>query len=223
MSTIGELPLQLFDSDADVYIVERRLPHWSQPGTVAFITWRTADSMPKAVLDGWFDDRGRSLIAHGIDPESPQWRQQLATIDRRSAQAFLNIFWNRWHDALDECHGQCVLRQPALANIVAQSLRHFENDRYLLLDFVVMPNHVHVLVAFPNEDTMLDQCESWKHYTATQLNRRLGRKGRFWQQDGFDHLVRSEEQFDYLRRYIADNPARARLAAGEYLHFSKQL
>jgi putative transposase len=70
---------------------------------------------------------------------------------------------------------------------------------------------------------MLTQCESWKHYTAVQLNRRLRRRGRFWQQDGFDHLVRSAEQFEYLRRYIADNPHRASLSPGEFVHWSKPL
>jgi len=78
-------------------------------------------------------------------------------------------------------------------------------------DFVVMPNHVHLLAAFPDEGSMLAQCESWKHYTATKINRFLGRSSRFWQQDGFDHLVRSVEQFEYLRAYIADNPRRAHL------------
>ena len=86
-----------------------------------------------------------------------------------------------------------------------------------------MPNHVHVLAAFPDEESMLKQCESWKHFTAMQINRQLGRKGRFWQQDGFDHLVRSERQFEHLRRYIAENPTRAGLQPGEYLHESKEL
>jgi type I restriction enzyme R subunit len=65
---------------------------------------------------------------------------------------------------------------------------------------------------------MLAQCDSWKHYTATQINRRLHLKGRFWQQDGFDHLVRTVEQFEHLRRYIADNPKKANLHAGEFVH-----
>ena len=104
---------------------------------------------------------------------------------------------------------------------MADSLLHFDGDRYDLTDFVVMPNHVHVLVAFPDESSMLAQCDSWKHFTTTQINRALGRKGRFWQQDGFDHLVRSVEQFEYLRRYIAENPRRANLQLGEFRHFSK--
>jgi putative transposase len=135
----------------------------------------------------------------------------------------MKAFWNRWHDELDACRGACVLRDPLLARIVADSLHHFDGDRYLLLDFVVMPNHLHALVAFPDEDGMLAQCESWKHYTATQINKRLNRRGRFWQQDAFDHLVRSEAQFEYLRDYIAQNPLKAGLRAGEYIHYSKAL
>ena len=86
-----------------------------------------------------------------------------------------------------------------------------------------MPNHVHVLVAFLDKAMMLKQCTSWKHFTATRINEAIGRSGPFWQQDGFDHLVRSPEAFDHLRRYIADNPRRANLPAGAFVHFSKPL
>ncbi len=116
-----------------------------------------------------------------------------------------------------------MLRQAKLAQLVAGSLEHFDSDRYELTDYVVMSNHVHLLAAFPDGPAMLKQCESWKHFTATQINRQLNRKGRFWQQDGFDHLVRSVEQFEYLRGYIAQNPIKARLHDGEYLHKSKAL
>ena len=179
--------------------------------------------MPKQVLDGWVEDRDRWLQAQGIDPASPNWREQVRRLDRQIGRDFLDRLWNRWHDVLDAGHGACVLRETALADIVANSLRHFDNDRYILLDFVVMPNHVHLIASFPDESAMLAQCESWKHYTATQINRRLKQKGRFWQQDAFDHLVRSEAQLLYLRRYIADNPEKARLRAGEFAHYTKTL
>jgi type I restriction enzyme R subunit len=215
------LPFRLFDCEADVAIVERELPHWLQPGTVAFITWRTLDSMPAAIVKQWFADRDRWLRVHGIDPASPNWREKLYELDRRLVGAFLEAFWNRWQDALDDCHGACVLRTPELAEIVAKSLHHFDGDRYLMLDFVVMPNHVHLLAAFRDEDSMLNQCESWKHYTATHINRRLRQHGRFWQQDGFDHLVRNEDQFAHLRRYIAENSQKARLRDGKVEHYSR--
>src|SRR5262245_30941164 len=217
------LPLHLFDREADVAVVDRRLPHWSQAGTVCFITWRTVDSMPKQVLDRWHIDRNQWLRSHGLSPNDEGWRQRLGDLPAAVAYEFFDTFWNRWHDNLDADHGACVLRRPDLAQIVADSLRHFDGDRYLMLDFVVMPNHVHLLASFPDEATMLAQCESWKHYTTTQINRRMNQRGRFWQQDGFDHLVRSEKQFEYLRRYIVENPKKARLGPGEYAHFSRPL
>lgn len=216
-------PIDLFDPEQDIAIVYRRLPHWSQAGAVCFITWRTFDSIPAPVLRQWLDERGQYLRRHGIDPSAADWRGQLNRLAPRIRNEFYRTFSDRWNDHLDACHGACVLRRPELSCIVADSLLHFDGQRYDLTDFVVMPNHVHVLVAFPDEESLLKQCESWKHFTATQINRRLGQKGRFWQQDGFDHLVRSQEQFDYLRRYIADNPRRAGLRPGEFVHFSKPL
>jgi putative transposase len=217
------MAFRIFEPKAEVVVVERRLPHWSQAGTICFITWRTHDSMPRPVLEAWYRDRACWLRARGIDPNSPDWQESLHGHGYKTVSEFLQTFWNRWHDALDACHGSGVLRQTDLAQIVATSLLHFDKERYLMLDFVVMPNHVHILASFPDEQMMLAQCESWKHYTATQLNRCLNRKGRFWQQDGFDHLVRSEEQFLYLRRYIAANPARAGLPPADCLHYTKPL
>ncbi|MCA9025196.1 MAG: transposase [Planctomycetaceae bacterium] len=212
--------LQFFDPEADVAIKRRRLPHWSQPGVVCFITFRTDDSMPRSVINRWETDRRSWLVRHGITPTADNWRQQLSELPLPLQQEFDRTFSNRWHDELDACHGACPLRDPSNAMIVADSLRHFDGDRYDLTDFVVMPNHVHLLAAFPDESSMLTQCDSWKHYTATQINRSLGRRGRLWQQDAFDHLLRSEEQFLYLRRYIADNPRKAKLRPGEFLHWT---
>ena len=218
-----DMPMRVFDPTEDTLIVERRLPHWSQPGTISFITFRTRDSMPKSVVDCWLHDRRQWLRNNGINPMADNWGQALELLDVRLQNEFHRMFSERWHDELDKCHGECVLREPGPAQIVAGSLKHFDGDRYELTDFVVMPNHVHLLAAFLDPDEMLKQCESWKHFTAREINRQLKRKGRFWQQDGFDHLVRSVDQFEHFRRYIADNPAKARLGPHEYLHESKTL
>ena len=85
-------------------------------------------------------------------------------------------------------------------------------------DFVVMPNHVHLLAAFPSVEGMKAQCSSWMHFTAVRVNKMIGVKGPLWQKEPFDHLVRSPEQYEYLRRYIADNPHKAGLKLGEYLY-----
>ncbi|MEQ1903942.1 MAG: transposase [Pirellulaceae bacterium] len=216
-------PLQTFDPQADFNIVERKLPHWSQAGCLCFITWRTVDSIPQAVLNRWHADREAWLRQHGIELKQENWKSQLLQLDQRLRAEFTQTFSERWHQQLDSSHGACVFRDPSLSKIVADSLHKFDGERYQLTDFVVMPNHVHLLVAFADEDGMLSQCDSWKHFTARELNQRLGTKGRFWQQDGFDHLVRTEEHFEAFRRYIANNPGKAHLKSGESVHFSKDL
>jgi type I restriction enzyme R subunit len=214
-------PLQVFDPKAGFSIVERKLPHWVQAGTIAFITFRSNDSIPEKVLRRWYAEREAWLLRHGIDPRADDWRAALEQRDRSLRDEFTTTFSERWHHYLDDCHGACVLSRPAIGRIVADSLLHFDGQRYLITDFVVMPNHVHLLAAFADEQAMLEQCDSWKHYTARQINSHLGSSGRFWQQDGFDHLVRSVEHFEAFRRYIAENPTKARLQAGQYIHYSK--
>jgi REP element-mobilizing transposase RayT len=217
------MELHYFEQQAEFTIIQRRLPHWSQAGVICFITWRTNDSVPAHVLANWRQERHQWLRLHGINPTSCDWRLQLRRLALQLQREFFQRFSSRWHDELDACHGACVLRCPDLATIVADSLRKFDGDRYELTHFVVMPNHIHLLAAFPNDNAMLEQCESWKHWQAKQINRAIGSRGRFWQQDGFDHLVRSAEQFEFLRRYIANNPAKAGLRCGEFIGWSKPL
>ncbi len=217
----GAFPIRVYDPKAEVSIVERRLPHWSQAGTICFITFRTADSVPEQVLTRWRGERLKWLRDHGIDPSSKEWRKLVKNLDPGLQNEYHQTFSRRWHEELDKCHGECPFRDMRLAEIIVNSLKYFDSDRYELTDFVVMPNHAHLLAAFPDEEQMLLQCESWKHFTAREINRVLKRKGRFWQQDDFDHLVRSVEQFEYLREYIRDNPHKARLERGTYVHESK--
>jgi putative transposase len=213
------MPLRFFEPGEEYFVVERKdLPHWVQAGTLCFLTWRTWDSMPAEVLADWLARRNAWLSEHGVDPAAATWREHVRRLPLADQHAFHSQVSARWEACLDECHGDCPLRTPALGRVVADSLAHFDGDRYALTDFVVMPNHVHVLAAFPSADRMLEQVESWKHYTAVRINRALGRRGRFWQVDGFDHLVRRAQQYDYLRRYIQDNPRRAGLQPGEYIH-----
>ena len=128
-----------------------------------------------------------------------------------------------WDRDLDGGLGDCVLRSPALSKIVGDSLMQFHGDRYFMTDYVVMPNHVHLLVAFRDEGALRSQCTAWKRYTGRQINKELRQSGEFWQVEQFDHLVRSPEQFAHYRRYIADNPRRTRIPEGHYRWYSKPL
>ena len=214
-------PLQVFDPNAGYTVIERKLPHWSQAGTICFITWRTKDSIPRPVLNRWYADRDNWLRKHGIKPQTLTWKLELQSLDSDLRGEFVRTFSDRWHRQLDSCHGKCVLRAPSIAQIVADSLHKFDGERYELTDFIVMPNHVHLLAAFASEEGMLGQCNSWKHFTARQINLQTKGSGEFWQQDGFDHLLRSEDQFFAIRKYIALNGERAHLSPESYLHYSK--
>ena len=212
--------MRFFNPHDKTLITERKLPHWAQDGAVVFITWRTRDSMPHNVVDQWRRERNWWLMEHGIDATVAGWKARVQDLTAEEMAEYHERFTTRWHEELDACHGACVLRQGEVAGIVRRSLLHFHGDRYEMLDFVIMPNHLHMLVCFPDKAHMLAQCESWKHYTGVRINKRLEQQGKFWQSDAFDHLVRHEGQFQRLRQYIAENPVKARLRSGEYVLWS---
>ncbi|HVA45262.1 MAG TPA: transposase [Pirellulales bacterium] len=210
-------PFEYFDLDDDLEITQQHLPHWDQPGKTYFVTFRTADSMPADVLRQWHQRRRDWLSRHHINPDREDWEDRLAQLPERFQRQFHETISREYHRHLDDCHGECVLRQPDLAKSVADSLHFFDAERYRLGDFIVMPNHVHLLVGLVPGIKIKAQCRSWKRYTAGEINKKLGRRGRFWQVESFDHIVRSPDQFERLRRYIASNPQKAGLREGEYL------
>jgi len=212
------MSFELFDPELEVRITEGKLPHWYQPGVTYFITFRTADSVPKSVADLWHRRRHDWLQRHRIDATRPNWKSAFRALPARQQNEFHATFSREFLEYLDRGYGECVLKQPELAKIVADSLMHFDGQRYEMGDFVVMPNHVHLLVCLLGDTDLEEQGYSWKKYTATKINRALGRRGEFWYPESFDHLVRSPEHFEYFRAYIANNPRKARLRAGEYLY-----
>jgi putative transposase len=207
----------VFDPKGELLIHQHLRPHWSQAGAVVFITFRTADSIPMEVVTRWEREKQDWLARRGF-ATGQQSTLVVPTLSTKDQFEFQKTFNRCREDFLDTCHGACVLKRQELAKIVADSLLFFDGDRYKMGDFVVMPNHAHLLAVFPTEDEMYRQCDSWLHYTAVQINRALGTKGKFWQQEPFDHLVRSPEQYEYLRTYIADNPKKAHLQPGEYVY-----
>jgi putative transposase len=206
----------VFDPTSEVQIHEYCRPHWGQAGAVVFITFRTHDSIPLHVVEQWERDKQDWMASRGH--EGKHWSEVLPTLPNAERFAFLKAFNRAREISLDACHGRSPFRQPSLAKIVSDALLYFDGQRYRMGDFVVMPNHVHLLAAFPSADAMRKQYGSWLHFTAVQVNRELGVKGRLWQKEPFDHLVRSPEQYELLRTYIAENPAKAGLKAGEFLY-----
>ena len=211
MKPLGEL----FDPDQELNISSHYREHWSQAGAIVFITFRTHDSIPKSVLKQWEREKQDWIERIGY---RGHWSEQIPKLSDESRLLFKKHFNRKRERHLDTFQGKCPLRHPQLAQIVADSLMFFDGERYRMGDFVVMPNHVHLLASFPTAEAMVKQCDSWMHFTAFEINKQLGQKGKLWQQEPFDHLVRSALQYDYLRNYIARNPREANLRPNEYLY-----
>jgi REP element-mobilizing transposase RayT len=100
--------------------------------------------------------------------------------------------------------------------IVANALRHFEGDRYGLAAWVVMDDHVHVIVRPFHGWSLSRILHSWKSYTAHELVRERERTSPVWLDESYDRIVRDEEELARFTTYIVKNPQRRWPALTEY-------
>jgi REP element-mobilizing transposase RayT len=160
------------------------LPHFDHIDVIQMITFRLADSLLRERLDEIEKSVGREN-----DVEK-----------RRQIESFL-----------DQGYGSCVLREPRIGSMVEDVLLHFDGLRYRLVEWVVRPNHVHLLVEFFSEWLLPEILRSWKSFTAHEANRFLGRTGQFWQEDYFDRFIRDTKHFERAKQYVRENPVTAGL------------
>jgi REP element-mobilizing transposase RayT len=207
----GGTPVPLFQPlDQDGLIVKHRrtLPHWEQSGCSYFVTFRLADSLPPAKLK-YLRDWKKLWLQQQPKPWTDRTFRELETYYSRRIE--------HW---LDNGLGGCCLRTKELRDIVVTALEYYHRGRYVLHSFVVMPNHVHVLLRLSESISLAKVVHSWKSYTAHQILPKLNRREPLWMSEYFDHIVRSERQLDRLRWYIRDNPLKARLRPNEYSYRS---
>jgi len=200
---------------------ERCLPHWRRDGSTYFVTFRLADSIPRAILENWRHERRTWLAAHGLAAGlSPdEWRKRYEAIPEAVRREFGRQAAGRCLQELDKCHGECVLRNPEMSRIVADTLRFHDGTRLRCGDFVVMPNHVHWLLT-PLADNALERIlQSVKRFSANQINRRFHRQGSLWRKESYDHIVRDDKELERTRAYIVNNPAGARLKPNEFIYY----
>ena len=178
------------------------LPHWTRDHSIYHIAFRLADSVPQSKREEWI--REREAIADSAKRES---RELTADEDER----IRFLYSERIEKFLDSGHGECLLRQPDIADLVAAAIRHFDGQRYSLHAWCVMPNHVHVIVEpWPDHD-LAKIIHSWKSFSAHEINKRLGRTGDVWQHDAYNHIIRSENEYRFQLAYVWENPDKAKL------------
>ena len=180
------------------------LPHCDFPGLVQFVTFRLADSMPVS-------RRG-------------EWEHLLTIEDIREKRTKLEEY-------LDCGVGECWLRDPSMAKLCEDALQFFHNDRYELLAWCVMPNHVHVLVHVW-QVPLWKVVQNWKVRITMEARKLAATERRAparhehilkprepsgcsafqWQREYWDTFMRDEEQEKTAIRYIEANPVKAKLS-----------
>ena len=163
----------------------RNLPHWEPEGRAIFLTWRLYGSLPRGFV-------------HQLQKLEKDPGKQFLTADLRLDAAATGPRW---------------LSDPEVAGYVEGAIiRGAELTHYALHAYVVMPNHVHVLL---DPQVPLRRITGGiKGVSARDANESLGRTGKpFWQDESFDHWIRDGAEFERIRNYIEHNPAKAGLAA----------
>lgn len=170
----------------------RNLPHFDAPEAIQFITFRLADSIPANVIREWkaevdlFPDAERS---HALRVRLEQY--------------------------LDRGYGCCLLAHPAMAATLQQSFEYYQDVRYQLLAWTIMPNHVHILIKPSYSLPRIVQ--GWKTYSARwalQNAQRLHLQlpvGGFWMRGYWDRYIRTETHLEAAIHYIRQNPVKAGL------------
>ena len=212
-----EIAGEFFDREADYDQWDRTRPHRHQSAAICFLTMRLNDSIPRSVILRWHQERIEYLQRLGVEVERNRKRGHEQLTAEQQAK-FSKHFSRQRETTLDECLGGCELSDPRAREEVAKTLEFFHGQRYWLGDYVIMPNHIHCLVAFLDNDIAKTQPGSWMRFSAKKINQLLGSNGALWFPEPFDHLVRSENQLAYLRSYIGDNPKKAGLNKGEFTY-----
>jgi putative transposase len=188
--------------DKPVTMYLRHLPHWRQEGATYFVTFRLNDSLPRGKLDE-LDQLRRDWEQRHPPPRTDRDYEQLSLETMRRVESWL-----------DQGLGSCRLKDAEAASLVVEALHHFDEARYELGSYVVMPNHVHAVVRpLMDEEEPLERIlQSWKRYTAREINRRFKLTGAFWQEESYDRIIRDEEHLWRVLQYIGANPAKAGLS-----------
>ena len=164
------------------------IPHFDVVEQLQMITYRLEDSLPREILI--------------------QIEDELKQVDR-SQKPIERI--RKIEEYLDRGAGSCILQAESIAQMVEENLLHFDRSKYELHAWVIMPNHVHILLTQRQDISLSEIVHSWKSYTAKKANAILGRQSTIWQREYFDRQIRDERHFRASVNYIHNNPVKAGL------------
>jgi REP element-mobilizing transposase RayT len=178
-----------------------RLPHWEREAGLYFVTFRLADSLPRQVLKKIIE-RQRVLEA-----------SQQAGLKLLPHQKVLIAEYSpkKIEEYLDKGKGACYLGNARVAKQVGDALHFWDGQRFRLIAWCVMPNHVHVIFRLLPGRDLATLLRGWKLYTSRTANRILDRGGIFWQREYYDRLIRNGNELRRAIQYVISNPEKAGL------------
>jgi REP element-mobilizing transposase RayT len=198
----------------------RNLPHWQPEAQTFFVTFRLWNSLPSFVIERLKKEKER-LSLESNDPSESQ--------EEKSLRIARHIF-ECMDDALaqessrNKNHTTLWLANPDIADLLQEAIIFRNGKEYDLHRYVIMPNHAHLLITPLSKvgterrsvptltvPALTRIMQGLKRWTALKANRILGRTGRFWQEESFDHCVRDQRAFHRIIRYIDANPIKAGL------------
>lgn len=182
------------DREQHIEITRGALPHWHQTGKIQFVTMRLADSLPRSLL------RELHTIDYRFRSANPEpW-------DEQTLRSYHKLMGHVSEQQLHANAGSCLLRDPRVRKILADTLHHRDGHECKVIAYVIMPNHCHLLLQISPDRTTGDVIGAIKRYSAKIINRTFGLKGPFWQSESHDRLVRSRDHLAHCITYIRHNP-----------------
>lgn len=204
-TTDGFFPGRRISSSSLVTTQGDLLPRWSVNKAIYHIAFHLADSIPVAERMKW---QGiREELQHVVHVEKRKLTDDERELLKSAYDAHIEKF-------LASGHGECLLRHAEVANRLAETMEYGHGKDYLLHEWCVMPNHLHVIAAFDEGDIFRRTISAWCRIMAHQVNRLLGRKGPVWMRDAYTHIIRTEAEYAHQLSYVWRNPDTAGLASG---------
>lgn len=173
--------------------------------TVFFVTTRLDGSLPKESLERIKEIRETEI--NTINASNNSFENKRLQIDNAHKR-----FFGKYDEILDKYSiGNDWLKIPAIAEIIYNSLLFFDNQRYEIICFTIMSNHIHVVVEVKKEYALYGIMQSIKTFSARKANELLDRSGQFWQHESYDRIVRDADELSRIILYVLNNPVKAGL------------
>jgi len=208
----------------------RKRPHFQPLEGTLFVTFRLADSIPKATVRyyqarrEWLKDQLRRVSEISAETPSKEYASWVTQLEKLNREWLLKCEEILHREAV----GPTWMRDDRVADKVAESLHHLDGDAYRLDAYTVMSNHVHTVFrplvskelieeifrsqnAFTGIPALSLIMQTIKGRSARACNLILGRSGAFWDHESFDHVIRAGK-FHRTIRYVLNNPVKVGLA-----------